>query len=213
MTLTVFDLDKTLIQGDSNELWHEFLYERGVLDKAFMDQDAYLMDLYAKGELDMDEYLAFAIKGLNVIGEEEVERLMPQYLESKIRPIIYKQTPTLIKEAKNRLIISATPEFVVGEVAKFLGIDAYIGMRLLKKDGLYTGEYESPLSYKDGKVECLKQWLNQKGIEPKRVIFYSDSINDLPLLEYANEAYCVNPDIKLQSVAKQKGWDILNFSS
>lgn len=212
MTLTVFDLDKTLIQGDSNELWHEFLLERGILSEEFKKEDERLMALYAKGDLDMDEYLTFAVSGLNAVEDDKVDALMGEFLDIKIKPIIYKQTPEVLKKSEHKIIISATPEFVVKPVSHFLGVDECIGMQLLKKDGLYTGKYNLPLSYKEGKVECLKKYIDEKNIKPHEIIFYSDSINDLPLLEFADVSYCINPDEKLEKVALKNGWDIFKWS-
>lgn len=212
MTLHVYDLDKTLIHGDSNELWHEYLLELGILDDEFIKEDKRLMDLYAQGRLDMDEYLAFAIDALKVVNKKKIDELMEEFLNLKIKPIIYPQASKLISEAEHKLIISATPEFIVSPISKMLGIDECIGMRLITKDGEFTGKYEKPLSYKGGKVECLKVWLKEKSFSPDKIIFYSDSINDLPLLEYANEAFCVNPDNKLKEVAKKNGWVMYDWS-
>lgn len=214
MILDIYDLDKTLIDGDSNELWHEYLLELGILDDDFIKEDKRLMGLYAQGVLDMDEYLAFAIDALKVIDKNKIDDLMGHFLENKIKPIIYKQSSKLLSESKNsKLIISATPEFIVRPISNLLGIKECIGMRLLTENGKFTGSYERPLSYKKGKVECLKIWLKKKNIKPEKIVFYSDSINDLPLLEYADESFCVNPDEKLKKVAQQNSWVIYNWNS
>ncbi len=211
MTLEVYDLDKTLLNGDSNELWHEYLLDLNILNRDFIQKDKELMDLYAQGKLDMDTYLEFAIDALSVLSLSDIEELMPRFLDEYIKPIVHKEAKELIKNAKHKLIISATPEFVVRPISQMLGIDECIGMRLKVKDNKFTSQYEIPLSYKDGKVECLKQWLKQKNLSFDKIVFYSDSINDLPLLEYANEAYCVNPDDKLRAVAKEKKWTIYEW--
>lgn len=212
MILNVFDLDKTLINGDSNELWHEFLEQKGILDNHFIQEDKRLMGLYAKGELDMDEYLKFALLALKALSLKEIDSLMGEFVGEKIKPIVYKEAPSVIKEAKNSLIISATPEFIVKPIGKFLGIDEVIGMRLVKKDGYFTNKYEKPLSYKEGKVECLKSWILSKNIKPKKIVFYTDSINDLPLCEFAHEVYCVNPDKKLERIAHERAWKIYRWN-
>lgn len=211
MTVTVFDLDKTLINGDSNELWHEFLKEKGILDDGFIQEDKRLMGLYAVGELDMDEYLKFALLALKALSLKEIDSFMSEFIETKIAPIIYKEAPAVIKVAKNPLIISATPEFIVRRIGKFLGIDEAIGMRLVEENGYFTNKYEKPLSYQEGKVACLKNWLKEKNMSPEKIIFYTDSINDLPLCEFAHEAYCVNPDAKLENIAKHKNWKIYHW--
>ncbi len=212
MILDVYDLDKTLINGDSNELWHAYMLELGLLDSKFIQEDKRLMDLYAKGELDMDEYLAFALSALKILDEQTIAKLMSEFLEKKIKPIVFKSANELIENSKHKLIISATPEFIVSPIGNMLGIDECIGMRLIRKNGIFDGTYEKPLSYKEGKVECLKKWLKEQRLNPKTVRFYSDSINDLSLLEYADEAYCVNPDPILELEAKKRGWVIYNWS-
>ncbi len=211
MILNVYDLDKTLLNGDSNELWHNYMLELGLLDDEFISEDKRLMDLYAKGELDMDKYLSFAISALKKLDEKTIESLMGGFLEKKIKPIVFSEAKKLIKQDEHKLIISATPEFIVRPISLMLGIKECIGMRLLRKDGVFTGKYEKPLSYREGKVECLKNWLKEKNLNPSKIRFYSDSINDLPLLEYADEAYCINPDAKLEKEAKKRGWSIYSW--
>ncbi len=208
MILHVFDLDKTLLCGDSNELWHKHLLELGLLDEGFIKEDKRLMDLYAKGQLDMDTYLNFVFDALKQTSLDEISSLMGEFLEKKIKSLIYPDAKNILAKAQNKLIISATADFLVAPIAKMLGVDESIGLKLSTKDGKFTGKYELPLSYKEGKVECLKLWLKQKNLTCKKIIFYSDSINDLPLLEYAHEAHCVNPDEKLERVAKTKKWKI-----
>lgn len=212
MQLYVFDLDKTLINGDSNELWHKYLYELGILNDEFMQKDKELMDLYALGKLDMDEYLSFALLALKTLSLSQIDELMQKFLQTKIKPIIYKQTNDILKKAKNKIIISATPEFIVSPIAKFLGVDECVGMRLVEQNGYYTNKYKLPLSYKEGKVQCLKQWLNEKNLKPKHITFYTDSINDLPLCNYADEAICINADEMLKQIAREKNWDILQWN-
>ncbi|PID48378.1 MAG: HAD-IB family hydrolase [Proteobacteria bacterium] len=211
MCLDVYDLDKTLLNGDSNELWHEYLLELKILNDDFVKKDKILMDLYAQGKLNMDEYLDFALDALSILTLKDIEDLMPNFLDQKIKPIIHKQALKIIKKAKHKLIISATPEFIVKPISTMLGIDECIGIRLRVKNQRFTSTYEIPLSYKEGKIECLKQWLKQKDLKPKKINFYSDSINDLPLLEYANKAFCVNPDAKLRAIAKQRNWAIFDW--
>lgn len=208
MTLNVFDLDKTLIDGDSNELWHEFLLEKQILDDEFLKEDKRLMDLYAKGELDMDEYLKFAVEAFTKLDIFQTQNLMSEYLENKIKPIIHKEAQEWIKNSTHSLIISGTPEFIVKNVANLLGIKEAIGMRLIIKENYFTNIYEKPLSYQEGKIECLKNWLDAQELKFTNIVFYTDSINDLPLCKFADEAICVNPDESLEKEANQNGWKI-----
>lgn len=208
MTLNVFDLDKTLINGDSNELWHEFLCEKKIIDENFIKEDKRLMDLYAQGKLNMDEYLNFACDAFSKISIQETNLLLKIFIQEKIQNIVFSKAKEWINNAKHKLIISATPEFIVKEVANFLNIKDAIGMRLKQKNGFFTKEYEIPLSYQEGKVHCLQNWLKEKNLHFDEIIFYTDSINDLPLCNFATKINCINPDQKLKHLAIKNNWII-----
>ncbi|PSM51542.1 HAD superfamily hydrolase, subfamily IB [Campylobacter blaseri] len=212
MTLTIFDLDKTLLHGDSYDLWHEFLLEEGILDSEFIEENDKMIELYDEGKLDMLEYLKFSVNSLSKVSLDEISNLMAKYLEQKIKPIIYKEAKEWIAKFSPNLIISATPEYVVKPIAKLLKVDDSIGVKLKVKNGYYTDEYYEPLSFQEGKVKALKKYLEEKNLNPKKVVFYTDSINDLAMCEYSDEVHCINPDKKLEKIALQKGWDILRLS-
>lgn len=212
MTLNVFDLDKTLIDGDSYDLWHEYLLENGILDESFIAENNKMIELYNKGKLDMIEYLKFSLTSLKSLNQNEIEKLLPHYLKEKIAPIIYKESRKWIDELKPNLIISATPQYIVAPVAKLLGVKEFIGVRLKCKDGFYTDEFIPPLSYKEGKVVALQNYIKKHNLKPDKIRFFTDSINDIALCKFVDEAICVNPDEKLRKEALQNGWQILNLS-
>lgn len=208
--LSVFDLDKTLICGDSYDLWHEFLLEKGILGDEYIEKNNQMIELYNKGELDMDAYIKFSEISLSALSIDEISSLMPEFLSLKISPIIRDNAKIWLNDSKDlQLIISATPEYIVKPVANLLGVREAIGVKLKVKNNYYIGEYSAPLSYQDGKVECLKIWLEKKAISPKEIKFYTDSINDLPLCEFADSVVCVSPDLKLRKIAVDKGWEIV----
>lgn len=209
--LSVFDLDKTLINGDSYDLWHEFLLEKGILGDEYIAKNDEMIALYNRGELDMDMYIKFSEISLRAVSLDDIAKLMPEYLDSKISPIIRDKAKIWLNESKNsQIIISATPEYIVNPVSEFLGVKNFIGIRLKVKDNHYIGEYHAPLSYQDGKVDNLKIWLENSQISPKEIKFYTDSINDLPLCEYADTVVCVTPDDKLRNIAIKRGWEIVD---
>ncbi|CZE47316.1 HAD family hydrolase [Campylobacter geochelonis] len=209
MTLSVFDLDKTLILKDSYDLWHEYLLEEGILSEDFIAKNNEMIELYDLGKLNMDEYIKFSVQSLSRLNLDEISALMPKFLANKISHIIHDDAKKWIKNADHKLIISATPEYVVKPIANLLKVDECIGVRLKVRDNYYIGEYHKPLSFQEGKVEALKIWLVDKSLKPDKIIFYTDSINDLAMCEFADETYCVNPDPKLRQIAKERGWSIL----
>lgn len=207
--LYVLDLDKTLINGDSNDLWYEFLHSRGIIDEAFVQQNDRQMELYAQGMLDMNEYLQFALSAFKTFSLMDAKALMPEFLQTKIAPIVFAQAKEVLSK-ENVIIISATPSFIVKEVAQFLGIKNAIGMDLEEKNGFLTPHVIEPMSFRQGKVERLKMFLQDKSFS--YLVVYTDSINDKFLCEFCDEAFCVNPDPKLLDLARSKGWNILSWN-
>ncbi len=211
MTLTVFDLDKTLINGDSYDLWHEFLLEKGILKDDFIKDNQKMIELYDEGKLNMDEYLKFSITSLKSLSLDEISNLIPEFLETKIKPIIYNEAKIWIKTLTPNLIISATPSYIVNPVSKYLNVKEAIGVNLVVKNSHYTYEFIPPLSFQEGKVEALKIYLKNKNLNPQKIVFYTDSINDLAMCEFAHSTNCINPDDKLRKIALEKGWNIINL--
>ncbi|WP_105901181.1 HAD family hydrolase [Vibrio gangliei] len=212
--LYVFDMDETLINADCAMLWHQFLVEQNIAtDPDFLKEDQRLMTLYAKGEMDMVDYLAFSIEPIRHLSIEQIEQLADQCVAEKILPRLFPQAQALITTLKQKsntmLIISASVSFLVQAVARRIGIQHAIGIDLVIQNNHYTPAISGTASYQQGKVIRLKQWCEQHPTEFSEVHFYTDSINDLPLCEYADHAYLVNPCPRLTEQAKNKPWQIL----
>ncbi|CAH0525689.1 HAD family hydrolase [Vibrio hippocampi] len=209
--LYVFDLDETLIAADSGVLWNQFMLEKGlVTDPAFLQQDAYLMQQYAQGELDIDEYLAFCLAPLEGLPKHQVDEWVAECVATRIAPEQFLQAKQLISELKQQdidmLIISATVSFIVHAVAKQLGIEHSLGIDVDSTQGSYRADIVGVPSYREGKVVRLQQWLEAQGKTYSSVYFYTDSVNDVPMCEYADQAFLVNPCPRLQQYAQDKPW-------
>ncbi|MEE1674236.1 HAD family hydrolase [Agarivorans aestuarii] len=210
MELHIFDLDETLIAGDSGVLWHQFLVKEGVVTQAgFLEQDAAMMQQYALGELALEQYIAFSLKPIKHLNSEQVDRLVSHFVQQQVNSIVYPQGQTLISQLKQNhevLIISATVSFIVNQVAQLLGVKHYLGVDLHADQGKYTEQIQGVASFREGKVTRLKQWLSDQSKQYSSISFYSDSINDQPLLEYVDNAYTVNPCPRLKQLASERNW-------
>jgi len=216
MTLAIFDLDETLIATDSGSAWIEYLADNGLVDESFIARDAAYMELYNAGELSMEDYMAFSLEPVQGKTRPQLAELMPDFVEQKIVPHIYLQAAPLFAELRQSghriLIISATVNFVVEAIAQHLGVEDVLAIDIeYNADGRITGRTEGVLSFREGKVIRLQQWLEQTGESLQDAHFYSDSINDLPLLEFVDQPFATNPHPRLQPIAEQQGWPILDW--
>jgi len=216
MTLAIFDLDETLIANDSGSAWIEYLVENGHVEQAFIERDAEYMTRYNAGKLAMDEYMEFSLQPVVGKTRAELDLLTPDFVEQKIAPTIYPQAAPLIQELREAghrvLIISATVEFVVRPIARYLGVDDVLAINIeYDAEGRATGCTEGVLSFREGKVTRLQQWLEETGESLADAQFYSDSINDLPLLEYVDYPFATNPHARLAPIAAERGWPVIDW--
>lgn len=214
--LYVFDMDETLIDADCVMLWHQFLVEKGIAtDPNFLKTDKELMAIYAKGELDMQQYLDFSIAPLFKLKTQQVSELAAQCVEEKVLPTFFPQAKALIASLHQQqipvLIVSASVSFLIKEIAKKMGVQHSIGVDLVENNHCYTAEISGVPSYQEGKVTRLKQWINEQNQAFSEIHFYTDSINDLPLCEYADFAHLVNPCPLLKEKAQGRSWEILDW--
>lgn len=216
MKLAIFDLDNTLIGGDSDYLWGEFLCEQGHIDAAYhKDEHQRYYDKYKAGKLDINEFLRFQLKPL---AENDLDTLFAwrtQYIKEKIEPIILEKAIALLEDHKQQdhhlLIITATNRFITEPIAGLFGVEDLIASNAEIKDGQYTGKPLGVPSYAAGKVTRLKSWVQEQGNNLDKTWFYSDSHNDIPLLEYVTHPIAVDPDDILKVDAEKRGWPIISL--
>ncbi len=216
MSLCIFDLDNTLIGGDSDYLWGEYLVEIGVLSEEVYRQknDAFYED-YKQGRLDIYKFLAFALEPLATHPLPDLLSWREDFIARKIRPILLPRAAELIArnraEGRRLLIITATNRFVTEPIAKLLEIDELIATDPEFDGAAYTGRPEGIPCYAEGKVTRLDAWLKARALDLQDSRFYSDSHNDLPLLEKVTEPVAVDPDDRLRETAKVRGWPIISL--
>ncbi|WP_420599815.1 HAD family hydrolase [Neptuniibacter sp.] len=216
MSLAIFDLDNTLIGGDSDHAWGEFLCEQGIVDaEEYRRANDYFYEQYKNGGLDIYEFLRFALKPLATLAPEQLNTLHQQFMQEKIEPILLPKAEELLAKHKEQgdflLIITATNHFVTSPIAERLGVDAIIATDPEQVDGRYTGEVSGTPCFQDGKVTRLNKWLEAQDFSLEGSYFYSDSHNDLPLLELVTHPVAVNPDEILEEHASNKLWPILDL--
>ncbi len=216
MALAIFDLDNTLIAGDSDHAWGEFLVERGIVDAESyrVANDKFYQD-YLKGSLDIHEYLSFALRPLAKHPIAQLYAWRDDFFESKIKPIILPKGRALIashlEQNDQLLIITATNRFVTEPIASALGVRHLIATEPEQLEEGFTGRVAGTPSFKDGKITRLNEWLAQQGLGPEALrgaFFYSDSHNDLPLLKLVDNPIAVDPDEKLRHYCEQNQWPV-----
>lgn len=214
MALAIFDLDNTLLAGDSDYLWGEFLVEKGVVDgNAYKQENDRFYQEYKAGCLDIFEFQRFSLRPLRENTMQNLLAWRSEFLESKISPIISPQSRQLVEKHRHAgdtlLIITATNAFVTSPIAQQYGIEHLIATEPERLDGHYTGEVAGEPSFKEGKVNRLNSWLHEHREDLRGSWFYSDSHNDLPLLEAVEHPVAVDPDETLTEIAKTRNWEIL----
>lgn len=213
MALAIFDLDETLIHGDCASLWSEQMGRLGWVDaESFMRRNDELMAAYSAGKLAMEDYMTFSLEPMAGRTPEEVEHLVSPWVEDVIEPIIFSEACTAIaahRKAGDRiLVISASGTHLVKPIAERLGVDEVLGIELEVKHGVYSGATLGVLTYREGKVTRLLEWLQNEGETLEGASFYSDSRNDLALLLKVPYPHVVNPDPALREHAEKAGWPI-----
>ncbi|HKK15182.1 MAG TPA: HAD family hydrolase [Gammaproteobacteria bacterium] len=216
MKLAIFDLDNTLIGGDSDYLWGQFLCEHGYLDEdTHSSRHQQYYEDYKAGNLDIMEFLEFQLQPLAGVEPVTLEQRRAQYLEEKILPIMLDKAQKLVDRHRQQghclLIITATNEFITLPIAKMLGVKNLIASNAEKVNGYYTGKPVGTPSYAAGKVTRLQAWLEEHNSKPEETWFYSDSHNDIPLLEIVDHPVAVDPDEILKKTATENGWPIISL--
>jgi HAD superfamily hydrolase (TIGR01490 family) len=221
MRLALFDLDNTLLACDSDYEWGQFLVDRGVLDRdAYEAQNAAYYDQYVAGSLDIHEYLGFALRPLAQHTPEDLARWHAEFMRARILPAISSGARALVREHSERgdlrAIITATNSFVTSPIAREFGIQHLIATEPEKKNGRYTGRVAGIPCFREGKVRRLGDWLaalGQRMEDFSESFCYSDSHNDLPLLERVSRPVAVDPDARLAEAARRRGWPVISLKS
>lgn len=218
MALAIFDLDNTLLNGDSDHAWGEFLVEQSIVDiKVYQQNNEKFYQQYKDGCLDINEYLNFCLSPLRQYEDQQLEKLHQQFMAEKIDSIILPKGLELLERHRQKgdflLIITATNEFVTGPIAKKLNVDDLIASQVERKDGRYTGKPTGEPSFAEGKINRLNNWLKGKNLPLEGAYFYSDSHNDLPLLEIIDNPVVVDGDETLIAKAKQNNWPSISLRS
>ena len=216
MTLAIFDLDNTLLNGDSDYLWGQFLSQQGRVDAAYYEKENQrFYDEYVSGTLDIFEFLEFSLAPLSQMEMSDLSQLHNQFMDEHIRPAITQKSRALIQEHIDKkdtlLIITATNLFITAPIAEELNIQNILATEPEIIDNRYSGKVFGVPCFREGKVEHLKVWLKGTGMNLADSCFYSDSHNDLPLLEMVKKPIAVDPDDTLRSHAEVKGWDIISL--
>lgn len=219
MNLALFDLDNTLLNGDSDFEWAQFLIEQGVLDRELFEaKNLAFYEQYKAGTLDIYEFLDFQLKPLSRHARKVLNGWRDDFMQRKVRGMMTAPAQELV--ARHRaagdvcIIITATNSFVTSPIAREFGVEHLIATEPEEKDGEFTGCVAGVPCFREGKITRLESWLAQRGWGWDSFadsFFYSDSLNDLPLLAKVNNPIAVDPDATLRKHAEQHGWRILTL--
>lgn len=216
MTLAIFDLDNTLLTGDSDHGWGEFLVKKGLVDETeYKKANEKFYEQYKQGKLDIHEYAAFSFKALSQHTMQELSSLHSEFMQTVIQPMVGQKAIELVAQHRQSghvlLVITATNSFITRPIVESFGISNLLATEPKVVNGRYVNAIEGVPCFKEGKVERLQQWLDAENYDLGGSFFYSDSHNDLPLMEAVETAIAVDPDEKLEFVARDRGWKIISL--
>ena len=216
MSLAIFDLDNTLLDGDSDYLWGQFLVAAGIVDADYYQlENQRFYEAYLAGTLDIHQYLTFALGPLAARDAEELYAWRARFVEEYIRPIMLPKAGELLQRHRDAgdtlLIITATNRFVTEPIAATLGVPHLLATEVEMANGRLTGRSWGVPCFREGKIERLLAWLEGTGHTMADSWFYSDSHNDLPLLSRVSYPVAVDPDDILHRHARERGWRIISL--
>jgi len=213
----LFDLDNTLLSGDSDFEWAQFLIEKEVLDREVYEaRNLEFFEAYKAGTLDIHEFLDFQLKPLSRHPRDQLEQWHEGFMQEKILPIISQKARDLVDSHSEdaRVIVTATNSFVTWPIAREFGIENLIATEPEEIEGEFTGRVHGTPAFRDGKVARLREWLNEHDLAWDvfdETWFYSDSLNDLPLLDIVSHPVAVDPDETLKEHALEEGWQVISL--
>ena len=219
MDLTLFDLDNTLLNGDSDFEWSQFLIRIGVLDQELFEaKNQTFYDQYKAGTLDIQEFLDFQLKPLARHARKTLDEWHRQFMREQVSGMITEGARELVNRHRIAgevcVIITATNSFVTAPIAREFGIEHLIATEPEHRDGEFTGRVAGVPCFREGKITRLESWMAQRGWNWESfagTTFYSDSLNDLPLLARVDNPVAVNPDDTLRKHAEQHGWKVISL--
>jgi HAD superfamily hydrolase (TIGR01490 family) len=219
MKLCLFDLDNTLLAGDSDYEWGQFLIDQGVLKREqYEAQNAEFFEQYKAGTLDIHEFLGFALRPLAAHAPQELEHWHAEFMRSRIAPMIGAPARALVRRHLDAgelcAVVTATNSFVTAPIAREFGVPHLVATEPERVAGRFTGRVAGTPCFRDGKIERVEAWLASLGYRLEQFTqsaFYSDSHNDLPLLERVTRPVAVDPDATLAAEAKLRGWPVVSL--
>jgi HAD superfamily hydrolase (TIGR01490 family) len=216
MTVAIFDLDETLLDGDSDELWCEYLVSAKLLDAGTVKQViSELMARYRAGELSTEADFADYYHFYTLLHPDTRNAHQKLFFERLVRPRLLGRAIYAVKRHQTLghtvLVVTATTSFLAQPTADFVEANGLLATELELAGGVFTGKVVGPLCFREGKVHAVRKWLEQHGETLEESWFYSDSHNDLPLLRMVENPVAVNPDAELYRVALAEGWRVLSF--
>ena len=212
--LTIFDLDNTLLAGDSDRAWGQYIVEKKIVSDAFLVESEKFYNSYYEGDLDIDGFLAFCLKPLTENKLSELLELRKGFIEDKIKPMMLEEAIRTVEQKKIEgpvIIATATNSFVTRPIADLFKIKDLIATEFVIRDNEFTGEVDGIPCFREGKVKKVEEWVKANGHDLSSATFYSDSFNDLPLLEKVETAIVVDGDDKLIEQAKNNDWECISF--
>ncbi|MGE5758549.1 MAG: HAD family hydrolase [Sideroxydans sp.] len=219
MNLALFDLDNTLLSGDSDFEWSQFLIEQGVLDRELFEaKNLAFYEQYKAGTLDIHEFLDFQLKPLSRHARKVLDEWHEEFMRRKVRPMMGAKARALVAKHQTAgdvcVIVTATNSFVTAPIAREFGVAHLIATDPEENDGEFTGNVAGVPSFREGKVVRMENWLADRGWWWESFAeswFYSDSLNDLPLLSKVRHPVAVDPDATLRAHAEKQGWAIISL--
>ena len=213
--LLIFDLDNTLLAGDSDRNWGIFLAEQKVVKSSYLDESEKFYNNYYDGSLDIDGFLSFCLKPLIENDMSYLLELRKQFIEDKIKPIITELGREIINQAiedgKTVIIATATNDFVTRPIADLFNVRTLIATEFEVINQKFTGKVLNTPCFREGKVSKVKKWVDDNNFDLSKASFYSDSFNDLPLIEKVKNPVIVDGDDKLLKIGKNRNWDCISF--
>jgi HAD superfamily hydrolase (TIGR01490 family) len=216
VALAIFDLDNTLIAGDSDYSWGVFLVEKQLVDaEAYRIANERFYQDYKNGTLDIRAYLEFSLAPLTRFTQNELRELHAEFMQQHVEPLMLNKAEALLRQHREQgdhlLIITATNGFITRPIAKRLGVADILATDPEVIDGRHTGKFVGTPCFQSGKITNLQEWLKHTNHSLTGAYFYSDSINDLPLLELVDKPVAVDPDERLTAIANERNWNIISL--